>query len=88
LVTLLSESTYDHGGFARPDASSKEAQRGWWLTWGHLRHKQVAAELREAEEALHREYSDEAYARLLALQQEVIRVGMGMDDADLDDNAS
>ena len=88
LASLLSESTYDHGRFARPDASIEEARRGWWPTWGHLHHKRIAAELREAEEALAREYSDEAYARLLALQQEVIKVSMGMDDTDLDDNAS
>ncbi|PWC35474.1 DNA primase [Azospirillum sp. TSO22-1] len=88
LASVLSESTYDHGRFARPEASDAEARRGWWPTWGHLHHRQVVAELREAEEALAREYSDEAYARLLALQQEVIRAGMGMDDADLDDNAS
>lgn len=88
LATLLSESTYHHGRFAAPGASLVEARRGWWPTWRHLHYRQVAAELKEAEEALGREYSDEAYARLLALQQEVIKAGMGMDDADLDDNAS
>lgn len=88
LASLLSESTYDHGRFARPEASLEEARRGWWPTWGHLHHKRVVAELREAEEALARAYSDETFARVLALQQEVIKVGMGMDDADLDDNAS
>ncbi|WP_448190006.1 DNA primase [Azospirillum sp. sgz301742] len=88
LASLLSESTYDHGRFARPDASLEEARRGWWPTWGHLHHERVAAELRDVRETLEREYSDETYARMLALLQEVIKVGMGMDDTDLDDNAS
>ncbi len=88
LTSLLSESTYDHGRFARPEASLEEARRGWWPTWGHLHHRQVAAELEEAKGALARDYSDETLARVLALQQEVIKVGTGMNDTDLDDNAS
>ncbi|WP_431862685.1 DNA primase [Azospirillum sp.] len=88
LASVLSESAYDHGWFAEPGSSAQEARRGWWRTWGHLRHAQLVAELKEAEEALARETSDEVYARLLVLRQEVIKVGMGMDDSDLDDNAS
>ena len=88
LASVLSRSIYDHGRFARPDASLEEARSGWWPTWRHLHHRQVVAELREAEEALAREYSDDAFARVLALQQEVIRAGMGMDETDLDNNTS
>lgn len=84
--SLLSESTYVHAGFARPDASSLDAKRGWWPTWHHLHHRQVMADLREAEAALARDNSEANFARVVALQQEVIRSGMGMtDDEDLDD---
>ena len=84
--SLLSESTYVHAGFARPDASALEAKRGWWPTWRHLHHRQVMADLREAEAALARDNSEANFARVVALQQEVIRSGMGMtDDEDLDD---
>lgn len=44
------------------------------------------ADLREAEAALARDNSEANFARVVALQQEVIRSGMGMtDDEDLDD---
>ncbi len=84
--SLLSESTYVHAGFARPDAPAGEARKGWWPTWRHLHHRQVMAELREAETALARDNSEANFARVVALQQEVIRSGMGVtDDEDLDD---
>ncbi|HYD67631.1 DNA primase [Azospirillum sp.] len=85
LATLLGKSTYDHGRFARPEASDEEARRGWWPTWRHVHHRQVRAELREAEAALIRENSEQALARVDALRQEVIRTGMGIDDSDPDD---
>ncbi|WP_207461960.1 DNA primase [Azospirillum sp. SYSU D00513] len=84
--SLLSESTYVHGSFARPDASREEAREGWWQTWQHLHHRQVMAELREAEAALARDNSEANFARVLALRQEVIKSGTGMtDEDDLDD---
>lgn len=88
LALLLSRTTYDHGRFAQPDASPQEALQGWWPTWRHVHHRQVRAELREAQETLARENSEEALARVVALQQEVIRTGMGIaDDSDFDDGA-
>ncbi|AWK85342.1 DNA primase [Azospirillum thermophilum] len=84
--TLLSEATYVHAGFARPDASREEARKGWWPAWQHLHHRQVMADLREAEAALARDNSEANFARVVALQQEVIKSGMGMtDDSDFDD---
>lgn len=83
---LLSESTYVHAGFARPEASALDAKRGWWPTWRHLHHRQVMIDLTEAQAALARDNSEANFARVVALQQEVIRSGMGMtDDEDLDD---
>lgn len=84
--TLLGESTYVHAGFARPDASALEAKRGWWPTWRHLNHDRMLADLQEAKVAFDRDNSEANFARVVALQQEVIRSGMGMtDDEDLDD---
>jgi DNA primase len=84
--SLLGETTYVHGGFARPEASRAEARDGWWQTWRHLHHRQVMAELREAEAALARDNSEANFARVLALRQEAIASGTGMsDESDLDD---
>ncbi|MFC5311433.1 DNA primase [Azospirillum rugosum] len=83
---LLSESTYVHAGFARPEASALDAKKGWWPTWRHLHHRQVMVDLTEAKAALARDNSEANFARVVALQQEVIRSGMGMtDDEDLED---
>ncbi|WP_449231059.1 DNA primase [Azospirillum doebereinerae] len=84
---LLGESTYVHAGFARPDASTEDARKGWWPTWHHLHHRQMLDELREAKAALTRDNSEANLARVVALQQEVIKSGMGMtDDSDFDDS--
>ncbi|SMH52064.1 DNA primase [Azospirillum agricola] len=83
---LLSESTYVHAGFARPEASTEDARKGWWPAWRHLHHRQMLDDLREAKAALTRDNSEANFARVVALQQEVIKSGMGMtDDSDFDD---
>ncbi len=83
---LLGESTYVHAGFARPESSIEDARKGWWPTWHHLHHRQVLDDLREAKVALTRDNSEANLARVVALQQEVIKSGMGMtDDSDFDD---
>ncbi|MGQ9369841.1 DNA primase [Azospirillum sp. ST 5-10] len=86
LASLLSGSTYVHGRFSRPEASLEDARKGWWPTWRHLHHRQVMAELREAEEALAREASDDRLARVIALKEEAARTATGIGiDADLED---
>ncbi len=83
---LLSELIYNHAGFARPDASTEDARNGWWPTWRHLHHRQVLDDLNEARTALKRDMSEANLARVEALQQEVIKSGMGIaDDSDFDD---
>ncbi|MBP2297993.1 DNA primase [Azospirillum picis] len=83
---LLSESTYIHAAFARPDASPDDARKGWWPAWRHLHHERVLDDLREAKTALTRDNSEANFARVVALQQEVIKSGLGMtDDGDFDD---
>ncbi len=83
---LLGESTYVHAGFARPDASTEDARKGWWPAWRHLHHERVLDDLREAKAALTRDNSEANFARVVALQQEVIRSGLGIaDDSDFDD---
>jgi DNA primase len=83
---LLGESTYVHAGFARPESSTEDARKGWWPTWHHLHHRQVLDDLREAKAALTRDNSEANLARVVALQQEVIKSAMGMtDDSDFDD---
>lgn len=80
---LLTEATYVHAGFARPDAPLEAVRHGWWSTWRHLHHQQVLADLREAEAALKRDNNEANLARFMALRQEVIESGMGMtDDSD------
>jgi len=83
---LLGESTYVHAGFARPDASTEDARKGWWPAWRHLHHERVLDDLREAKAALTRDNSEANFARVVALQQEVIKSGLGnADDSDFDD---
>jgi len=83
---LLGESTYVHAGFARPDASTEDARKGWWPAWRHLHHRQMLDDLNEARTALRRDTSEANLARVEALQQEVIKSGMGIaDDSDFDD---
>lgn len=83
---LLSESTYVHAAFARPDASTDEARKGWWPTWQHLLHRRMLDDLREAKAALTRDNSEANLARVVALQQEVIKSAMGMTDGDDSDD--
>lgn len=81
---LLDRGTYVHAAFARPSAEPADARKGWWLTWKHLHGKHVRAELRAAEQALARDASDANFARVVALREEVVRVGIGGDDEDDD----
>jgi DNA primase len=84
---LLGESTYVHAGFARPEASTEDARKGWWPTWQHLLHRRLLDDLREAKAALTRDNSEANLARVVALQQELIKSALGMTDGDDSDDA-
>jgi DNA primase len=48
LAEILSESTYTHSGFARPDRSLEQARQGWKAIWNKHLQEQLQAERLEA----------------------------------------
>lgn len=80
LETILGDTTYVHGGFARPQAPLEEVRKGWWLTWRQLHAKHVKAELKEAEQALIRDSSQSNLGRVRALREEILKIDQGSDE--------
>lgn len=71
LAEVLSEATYVHVGFARPDRSIEQARHGWKSIWSMHMQEQLKADLEAARRQHGEENSDESLMRLLALREQV-----------------
>jgi len=71
LAEVLSDTTYMHVGFARPDRPLEQARQGWKSVWNMYVQEQLKADLEAAKQRHVEEDSDESLARLVALREQV-----------------
>lgn len=71
LADILSESTYMHAGFARPDRSLEQARHGWKSVWNKHLQEQLQSDLQSASRRYAEEATDENLARLMALRSQI-----------------
>lgn len=71
LAEILSESTYIHAGFARPDRTIDQARFGWKAVWNKHLQEQLQADLQNASRLYAENASDENLARLMALRTQI-----------------
>ena len=67
LAEVLSETTYMHASFARPDRSLDQARLGWKSIWSGYLQEQLHVDLQTAKRRYSEEASDENLTRLMAL---------------------
>jgi DNA primase len=80
LSEILSESTYMHAGFARPERDIEQARRGWKSLWGKHLQEGLQADLQNASRRYAEDASDENLARLLALRSQIEGMVADMND--------
>ncbi|MER2519600.1 MAG: DNA primase [Bdellovibrionales bacterium] len=71
LDEVLSETTYIDAAFARPGKAPEQVRHGWHLLWHRRQRDLLRAELECARRSFADTPSDDAYARLMALRQEL-----------------
>ncbi len=68
---VMSEATYMHAGFARPDRPIEQARQGWKSIWSKYLQEQLQADLQAANHLWRDDPSDANLARLMALRQQM-----------------
>ena len=86
LAEVLSEATYIHAGFARPDRTLDQARHGLKALWASLLHEHLEADLHAARRRFAEEASDENLARLMALRSQLEHLSQVNEDSG--DNAA
>jgi len=71
LAEVISETTYIHVGFARPERPFEQARQGWKSIWGKMLEEQLKADLEAARRLYAEQASDESYTRLMALREQI-----------------
>ncbi len=71
LAEVLSETTYMHAGFARPDKPLEQARNGWKSIWSKHLQEQLNADLQSAGRRYAEDASDENLTRLMVLREQV-----------------
>src|SRR5262249_12910305 len=87
LAEILSESTYMHAGFARPGRAVEQARQGWKSIWSKHLHEQLQVDLQSAKNRYREEASDDNYARLMALREQIESLTNEMNDPDRSESA-
>jgi DNA primase len=87
LAEILSESTYIHAGFARPDRSLEQARQGWKSIWNKHLQEQLQADLQNASRRYAEEASDENFARLMALRGQMETMAADMNGENISESA-
>jgi DNA primase len=72
LAEVLSDTTYMHVGFARPDRPLTEARQGWKSIWNKYLQEKLLIDLQTAKRTYAENASDENLSRVMALQQQVM----------------
>ena len=67
LKAILSESTYTHAGFARPNTDFDEVLEGWDEVCGSFYKAAFGLEMKEARRALANDFTEENEQRMIAL---------------------
>lgn len=75
LAEALSEATYIHAGFSRPNRSSDEAREGWKSIWNNYLHESLMADLQDARRRYAEDANDVNFSRLMALREQVEVLG-------------
>ena len=76
LAKILSEDTYSHAGFARPDKAQDIARLGWLDVTNRELKEKMKAELQRLRAEVAKDPTGEAYKRLMALRE----MAAGFDD--------
>ncbi|MGE4351634.1 MAG: DNA primase [Bdellovibrionales bacterium] len=71
LTEVLSESTYMHAGFARPNRPLEQARQGWKAIWNNYLQQQLHADLQAANRLWHEDPSDANLTRLMSLRAQM-----------------
>ncbi|MDD3181483.1 MAG: DNA primase [Alphaproteobacteria bacterium] len=71
LAEVLSEATYMHAGFARPDRPLEQARQGWNSIWNKYLQGQLQADVQAANRLWHEDPSDANLTRLMTLRQQM-----------------
>ena len=71
LSETLSEATYVHAGFARPDRSIEQARQGWKSIWNKYLQELLHADLQMARRHYAEDASEANLTRLLALREQI-----------------
>ena len=71
LAEVLSETTYLHVAFARPDRPFEAARQGWKSIWSKMLEEQLKADLENARSRYAEDRTDESYTRLMALREQI-----------------
>ena len=87
LAEVLSEATYMHAGFARPDRPLEQARQGWKSIWNKYLQGQLQADLQAANRLWHEDPSDANLARLMALRQQMEVLANETESQDAEDSA-
>jgi DNA primase len=82
LTEILSEATYMHAAFARPGRPLDEARLGWKSIWSKHLQDVLQVDLQAARQLYTEDASDENFARLLSLREEVEALIRESDDPD------
>lgn len=71
LSDVLSEATYMHASFARPDRTSDQARQGWKSIWNKYLQELLQADLQTARRRYAEDASETNLARLMALRDQI-----------------
>ncbi|MDD3288253.1 MAG: DNA primase [Alphaproteobacteria bacterium] len=71
LSETLSEATYVHAGFARPDKPVEQARQGWKSIWNKHLQELLQADMQAAKRQYAENASEENLTRLLALRSQI-----------------
>ncbi len=71
LADVLSEATFMHAGFARPDRPIEQARQGWKSIWNKYLQEQLQIDLQAAGRLWHEDPSDANLARLMSLREQM-----------------
>jgi len=71
LSEILSEATYMHAAFARPERSADQARQGWKSIWNKYLQELLQADLQAAKRRYAEDASDANLTRLMALRAQI-----------------
>lgn len=86
LADVLSEATYMHAGFARPNRPLEQARQGWKSIWNKYLQGQLQADLQAANRLWHEDPSDANLTRLMSLRQQMESLVRESSEQDSDGN--